>query len=116
MLLDFLVKSFVQLDDIREIISGQWLLVVVAVISELHLVEKVEAGPIRDDIFFALIFRAKENRCPEDPLEPVHNPFVMVAVLRQFEIVEHLRGAVKADGPALLQDGERGRPDRHQAV
>ena len=59
----------------------------------------------------AAIFRGAEN-APE----PFDDSAVMVTILGQIEVVEHLRRASKADLAASLEHGESGHPDGNEAI
>jgi len=89
---------------------------VVVIKPKLHLVKKVEATPIDNEMLLELVFRSEEDRGGEDSLESAFHSPVLRAVLAQPEVIEKLRGAVEMKGGALLLEGEGCQPDGNEPI
>jgi len=63
-----------------------------------------------------LIVCSEKDGGSKDSLECLDNPPVVTAVLCQVKKVEHLSGAVEANGATFLLYGERGYPDGNETV
>ena len=76
----------------------------------------MEADGIRHDGSLALLLRPKEDGGAKDALKTLNDSVVVVSVLRQFEVVEHLGRTGKADHTTLLENGQGRNPNGDEAI
>ena len=116
MAVDFVVEGLAQRDGIFEFIAvtraeGSSRLYQMCMRSKKW--KRAESG---HDGSLALLFRAEKDGGAKDALKALNDPVVVVSVLGQFEVVEHLRGTGKPDQPTLLENREGRDPNGDEAV
>ena len=72
------------------------------------MIKEVKPDAVGYHSELALVFRTEEDGGGKNALKTLDNTLVMMTVLGQVEVIEQLRGIVKADGPALLESGHQG--------
>lgn len=115
MLIDLFVKGFAQHDRILIAIGGCWPSFTL-VKPEMHAVEEVESGPVKDRLAIGFVIGSEKDGSRKDPLESFHNAAVSFAVLKEMEEVKHLGGRPKSDNPAALAQGQGGNPNCNEPV
>jgi hypothetical protein len=114
-LVDLFVKGFAQHDGILTAVGPHWLSLT-PVKPEMHAIEEVEPGPIKDRLAIGFVIGSEEDGSRKDPLEPFHHAAVPFAVLEEMEEVKHLGGGSKADNPAALAQGQGSNPNCDEPV
>lgn len=115
MLIDLFIKGFAQHDGILTAAGTYWLSFTL-VKPEMHAIEEVESGPIKDRFAIGFVTGSEEDGSRKDPLEPFHDAAVPFAVLEEMEEVKHLGGTSKADHPAALAQSQGGNPNCDEPV
>ena len=116
MLIDLVIEGFTKGDHVPLILNLDTAIVFLSAEPEFHVIEEVEAGPVDELVSGGLIFRPEEDGGGEDTFESVFDSPVVEAIGLEAEEGEHLRGALKADDPAFLFQGERCNPNRDEAI
>lgn len=82
MLVDLFVKGFTQHDRILTPV-GTWCLSFALVKPEMHAVEEVKSGPIKDRLAIGFVSGSEEGGSRKEPLEPFHHAAVALAIFEE---------------------------------
>ena len=116
MLIDLVIEGFTEGNHVALILSFDTAIVFLSAEPEFHVIEEVEAGPVDKLVAGGIIFRPEEDGGSEDTFESVFDSAVVEAIGLEAEEGEHLGGALKADDPAFLFQGERCNPNGDEPV
>ena len=115
-LVDLLVEGFAQRDGIRTISGRSRSGFVVFGEPEMNFIEKVKTRPVYQTVAARLILCSEKDGGSKDALEALHHAPVIAAILGEPEELQYLGSAPETDGAVLLPEGERGYPNRNEAV
>ncbi len=116
MFVDLPIKRLTQRDEVSALFSSSRCFLNRRVEPELHPIKKVESTPVDHVVPGRLIFGAEEYGGRKDSSEALNDPLIMVAIWRQIEEVQHLRGGLKSDRAALLPERQSSDPYRDEPV
>lgn len=116
MLVDLFVKVFAKRNHVSAGLGCAGKTWAASAIPKLHVIEEMKTRPVDHWVGIRLFFSSEEDRGAENALERFGHTPIVKSVFGQAEEVEHLGGGIKMNLAGFLPDGERGHPDRDQAV
>ena len=101
---------------VLKILGWKLLLVEVLGVPDLHFVKEVKPGSVVHGSWAAFLTGPEKDGGAEDPLETINEAAIVRAILGQCERLQNLGCALEVNEAIFLPQGQRGNPDRNEAV